>query len=405
MGQGAFSALVEGTKQQTTCRDSSAEDKRVDEAANGLASASLDPTAWAGSCISSESTLHQLAPFIGKMKSAMARVLIETYTRPGDVVLDPFAGAGTIPLECLCTQRSTVCSDTNPYAVTLTKAKLDFPPTQDEALDRAKLYLSKAEALSPSVNLSLIPYWVKAFFHPRTLQEVIALAGLLRASHEHFLLACLLGILHHQRPGFLSFPASHLVPYLRSKKFPHSEYPELYSYRAVSPRLLNKICRAYRRVPYIDPKLIRICLHKDARLLDFREGSIDAIISSPPYMDALDYGRDNRLRLWFLGVNDYKSCDNTPKSIGEFRDFMGCCLAQIRKALRLDGFCVLVLGELETKGKVTETAHALIHVASREAGGLYLEDVVCDNVPEIRRARRNGRLTKRDHILVFRRCK
>jgi len=34
--------------------------------------------------------------------------------------------------------------------------------------------------------------------------------------------------------------------------------------------------------------------------------SIDAVITSPPYMDALDYARDNRLRLWFLGINDYK---------------------------------------------------------------------------------------------------
>ena len=209
MSQRSLSALVEGTKQQPIRRDSTAKDKRADQAARRLPGTILDPTAWGGSCTSSESTLHQLAPFIGKMKSAMARALIEAFTCPGDVVLDPFAGSGTIPLECLCAQRHVVCSDTNPYAVTLTKAKVAPPPTLDEALDSAKLYLSKAAVLSPWVSLSLIPDWVKAFFHPRTLQEVVALAGLLRANHEHFLLACLLGILHHQRPGFLSFPASH----------------------------------------------------------------------------------------------------------------------------------------------------------------------------------------------------
>ena len=57
----------------------------------------------------------------------------------------------------------------------------------------------------------------------------------------------LLGILHHQRPGFLSFPSSHLVPYLRSRKYPRKMFPEMYSYRELRPRLLAKIMRSYKR--------------------------------------------------------------------------------------------------------------------------------------------------------------
>lgn len=70
--------------------------------------------------------------------------------------------------------------------------------------------------------------------------------------------------------------------------------------------MLNKIERMYARVPKIDPTLPRMVLKEDTRKLSLSDESIDAIISSPPYFDALDYGRDNRLRLWFLGVNDYK---------------------------------------------------------------------------------------------------
>jgi DNA modification methylase len=36
---------------------------------------------------------------------------------------------------------------------------------------------------------------------------------------------------------------------------------------------------------------------------------VDTIISSPPYFGALDYARDNRLRLWFLGCEDWKELD------------------------------------------------------------------------------------------------
>jgi DNA modification methylase len=56
--------------------------------------------------------------------------------------------------------------------------------------------------------------------------------------------------------------------------------------------------------------LFRECKMEDAGILKLPENSIDAVISSPPYMNALDYGRDNRLRLWFLGVTDYKYYDN-----------------------------------------------------------------------------------------------
>ncbi|HAJ59742.1 MAG TPA: hypothetical protein DCP31_11110 [Cyanobacteria bacterium UBA8543] len=39
--------------------------------------------------------------------------------------------------------------------------------------------------------------------------------------------------------------------------------------------------------------------------------TVDAIISSPPYFGALDYARDNRLRLWFLGCENWKELDAT----------------------------------------------------------------------------------------------
>ena len=57
------------------------------------------PKSWKEPCVNTESSLHQLSPYIGKIKSSIAGELIERYSKPGDVVVDPFAGAGTIPLE------------------------------------------------------------------------------------------------------------------------------------------------------------------------------------------------------------------------------------------------------------------------------------------------------------------
>src|SRR5437763_1881925 len=99
---------------------------------------------------------------------------------------------------------------------------------------------------APSVNLGAVPEWVREFFHPETLREVVAAFEEVNRSQDYFLTACLLGILHHVRPGFLSYPASHLVPYLRKSKFPPDEFPAMYAYRDLRSRLLAKIKRAYR---------------------------------------------------------------------------------------------------------------------------------------------------------------
>jgi hypothetical protein len=268
---------------------------------------------WSGPCLHTESTFHQLAPYIGKLKSSIAAALIQEYTKPGDVVLDPFAGAGTIPLEAAMRGRSVCASDVNPYAMLLTRAKL-FPPSDlTEALAAAGKYLQAAEGCAARVDLRRVPCWVRRFFHPQTLREVIAIRDLLVRNREYFLMGCLLGILHHQRPGFLSYPSSHLVPYLRDGLFPRARYPEMYEYRDVRSRLTAKIVRAYRRKALIPFEVDKTCRLTDVRSLRLDEETIDAVITSPPYMNALDYVRDNRLRLWFLGVSPSRPCSESPR--------------------------------------------------------------------------------------------
>ena len=57
----------------------------------------LDMSLWHGSFNGRESTIQQLSPYIGKMKSGMAKVLIDLYSDSGDIVLDSFCGSGVVP--------------------------------------------------------------------------------------------------------------------------------------------------------------------------------------------------------------------------------------------------------------------------------------------------------------------
>lgn len=290
----------------------------------------VDPALWQGGYYGKECTFHQLAPYVGKMKSAMAAALVQAFSRPREIVLDPFCGSGVVLLESLIHGRGCIGNDLNPYAYVMSMAKVFAPATKREALAKADDYITQAERRASTVDLRRIPEWVRKFFHPQTLKETYALNQLLLQHNEYFLLACLMGILHHVRPGFLSYPASHLVPYLRIKKYPTDQFPEMYQYRGVRSRLLNKIDRMYARASKIDPTLPRIVLKEDTRTLSLPNESVDAIISSPPYFDALDYGRDNRLRLWFLGVDDYKVLDQEMiTDANSYLEQMSICLKQL----------------------------------------------------------------------------
>jgi hypothetical protein len=150
------------------------------------------------------------------------------------------------------------------------------------AIEIARRYLLEIEEKAPDRTLEDAPVWVKAFFHPKTLREVLTAVEVLRRDSNFFLLTCLMGILHHVRPGFLSYPASHLVPYLRTKKYPPDEYPGMYRYRDLRSRLLAKIERAYRRHMPIPPSVKRQALCCNEMTLPLADVSVDALISSPP---------------------------------------------------------------------------------------------------------------------------
>lgn len=365
----------------------------------------LDARLWHGSFNSRESSLQQLSPYVGKMKSGMARVLVNLYSKPGDTVLDPFSGSGVVPLEAALAGRRAWANDLSPYAYALTRGKLEAPGSREVAIERAKALINAVERDAPSVDLAVVPEWVREFFHPDTLREVVTAFRILRQQEDYFLMACLLGILHHVRPGFLSYPASHLVPYLRKNKYPPDAFPEMYAYRDLRSRLLAKVKRAYRRhmLPLDWEQRQYQVWQVNSMSLPVKDETVDAIISSPPYFGALDYARDNRLRLWFLGCEDWKELDASLTANSKvYLSQMAICLEEMYRVLKPGGYCVLVLGDVERDGKTRRTAEILANLAVEVTGNRFVvETIYDDRIPDERRSRRQTRTTKFERILVM----
>ena len=185
----------------------------------------LTEGAWNGCFNGKESSLQQLSPYIGKLKTGLVRPLVNYFTKPGDWVCDPFSGSGVVPLEALLLGRRAAANDLSVYAYCLTRGKVEAPASHADASTRTEKMLEAVQENWKRYDLRCVERWVREFFHPRTLKEAMAAFQYCSENAEWFLMACLCGILHHQRPGFLSYPASHAVPYLRPGLFPRDSFP------------------------------------------------------------------------------------------------------------------------------------------------------------------------------------
>jgi DNA methylase len=356
---------------------------------------------WSTQCTTGEDcTFQQLAPYIGRIKTSIARSLIERYTNRGDIVVDPFAGSGVIPFEAALLGRRPVATDTSPYGVLLMRAKFSAPADCTAALAQFSTRWQAAQRRRRHQDLRHAPAWVRKFFHPETLRSALALRDELIHKSDHFLMACLLGILHHQRPGFLSYPSSHLVPYLRDRLFPVKRYPELYRERDVRVRMEAKIRRIYRRPP---PSLARARTYAmDARRLR-KPARIDAIITSPPYMNALDYVRDNRLRLWFLN-RALPEVEDIPRRHREehFRDLLRDTFGRLISRLTPGASVILIVGDTKRGTRRMDAAQTVRDIfAESEFRSLIPRGEIWDKIPDIRRSRRDLVGTKQETFLRY----
>ncbi len=315
--------------------------------------------------------LHVVSPYVGKIRPALARHLINTYTNPKSVVYDPFCGSGTVPLEAWASGHKCFATDINDYAITLTKGKLKPYESLETALnrlDRINTHLSEHRQDKATASA---PAWVKRFFHPRTLSEVSIWSHFLSERKEWFFLSCLMGILHHQRPGFLSFPSSHGAPYLRDSKYPKDEFPELYKYRDVYSRLKAKINRTYKNFPKLDFKAERVVRCASAINVKPPMNRIHTILTSPPYMKSLTYARDNRLRLWFLGKDDWQSLEKkVSPNKSDFSSLMSKSFMRWHSFQKNGDHCIIIIGDIPfskdmrlpefVESKATEAGYKLI---------------------------------------------
>jgi len=295
--------------------------------------------------------LHSFCSYQGKLKPAIAHFLVAWFTKPGDRVLDPMAGVGTIPLEARRQGRTAIANDMSPLAASVATAKLEpFEPKDvvsvfDElarAIEGGPSLKQLAEAVDVEFGLNGA---IGDYFHPDTLREILIARAFLLATPipstaaTEIVRSSLMHILHGNRPYALSRRSHPVTPFAPAGEF---------RYRPLLAHLET-------RLGQVVPHLLLLQDHSlpgEAYAQDFRKlaiDQVDAVITSPPFAKSLRFWSMNWMRLWFAGWDpaDFRSMPAhflesqqrvSFEPYGEFADAMG-------RLLKPGGLMIMHLGE------------------------------------------------------------
>jgi DNA methylase len=305
-------------------------------------------------------SIHEIS-YRACFKPQLPAYFIERLTGPGDVVYDPFSGRGTTAVEAALRGRNVISNDVNPLSTILTRPRLELPGIAE--IDARLRTLRFAARPRSRLDLSM-------FFHPDTEYEILGLREYLyRRLHagkedaaDRWIRMVATNRLTGHSPGFFSvytLPPNQAVStddQIRINARLRQE-PE---YRDIRALILKKSRQLQGRLSASDRWRLRSAA-ANARLLEnvasatpgIATGSVQLTVTSPPFLDVVQYARDNWLRCWFNGLDaDSVGARITmSRTVGEWAREMGAVFGELYRVTRPGGWVAFEVGEVR-RGEV-----------------------------------------------------
>jgi hypothetical protein len=291
-------------------------------------------------------SLHEIS-YRACFKSQLPAFFIERLTNPGDRVYDPFSGRGTTSVQAALLGRAPAANDVNPLSAMLSGPRFD-PPSATSVRERL-IELDLSQPAGDPGNDDLL-----AFYHPQTLLQIKALRAQLLSSGEAispidaWIRMVALNRLTGHSPGFFSvytMPPNQAVSAASQRKINEvrQQVPPVRDVRAI---ILKKTLSLLSDGPP-PPHPAAILLTGPAeRTPDLTTGSVDLIVTSPPFLDVVDYGGDNWLRCWFAGIDPATVRIDRHRDLKSWEAFVRRAFSEFARIVRPGGFIAFEVGEV-----------------------------------------------------------
>jgi len=304
------------------------------------------------------SSLHEVS-YRACFKPALVRFFIDNLSHPGDRVYDPFAGRGTTALEAGLSGRMVASNDINPLSKILCRPRFILP--DPNALERRLASIPMRKGRRASIDLSM-------FYHKDTESEIVSLRAYLTGRKEQkredpldrWIRMVATNRLSGHSPGFFSVytlpPNQSVTPerQLLINRRLHQR-PEYRDTRNIilnkSRSLLSDVTREQYIALAVAGQSGKFLTTDARRTKSIAAESVTLTVTSPPFLNIVDYATDNWLRCWFNDIDARKiagSITTTP-SLDDWSAVMRGVYKELYRVTRPGGWVAFEVGEVRNK--------------------------------------------------------
>ena len=247
---------------------------------------------------------HGIHKYPAKFFPELPRWLIQKFSKPGNIILDPFMGSGTTNVEAMLQGRHSVGIDVDPFAKFLTKVKTT-KLNVEELEESTELLLNSLIKYDPKKisgkDIPEFPYR-ENWFNKEILNELAYIKKMIVYSKfskniKDFQLICLSSIIRS-----VSNADNNCTRTVVRKKLNKQIYPSMALTKFAETLLLN----SYRMTEFstiADANIsVEVPDDNDARNIKYPKNYFDFALTSPPYANAVDYPRTHQLEMYWLGL-------------------------------------------------------------------------------------------------------
>ncbi len=300
-------------------------------------------------------SLHEIA-YRACFKAQLPNFFITKLTQEGETVYDPFSGRGTTAVEAALCGRNAIANDINPISRILSEGRTKIPTIQEIKNRLEEINID--DNLTADIDLSM-------FFHEETLREIISLKRyfLQKDNLDHtdkWIRMVATNRLTGHSVGYFSvytLPPNQAVSPERQIKI-NERYRQEPTYRNTKEIIYKKTLNLLKDLTLTQEKNLEysevIFLNKDARNTpEILDESVSLTVTSPPFLDVVQYSQDNWLRGWFSGIDAKEVEKNTTmaKTVEKWSEIMSDVFKELYRITKKNSWVVFEVGEVK-KGKI-----------------------------------------------------
>jgi len=354
-------------------------------------------------------SIHEVS-YRACFKPQLPRFFIASLTVPGDTVYDPFAGRGTTAIEAALLGRKVVSNDINPLSKVLTAPRLDPPTTEEVEKRLGQIASATAPFNKPETDLSM-------FYHERTLNEILRLRAFLKGKKsrvDSWIRMVATNRLTGHSSGFFSvytMPPNQAVSADAQRKI-NEVRKQTPPYRDTREIILRKTYDLLRNLTSEDRKMLRevhpsakFCASDARHVAAMKDASVALTVTSPPFLDVVQYDKDNWLRCWFnsLDADSIAGQITMMKKLADWESVMQGVFRELHRVTRPGGWVAFEVGEVRNgKVKLDEVVAPLGMRAGFECVAIMVNQQKFTKTANCWGVSNNAKGTNTNRIVLFR---